>query len=285
MNYRLSFIFRAGNSGWSEQWYLVASWAPAAVPGFILTQDFLANFLGLRGDGVILQALRINDADNPRASFLAIVNVKADDFNGPIPLTGEEPAVAALGYCLTATGKHRAVMVRGLIDQYVNRDPADQPVFQGGIRDGLAFYLKAILQKGLCIRYLLPADAVNNPDRWIMSMAPRVGDANATTITHVAGAPLDEDFPVIIHGVPRSILPGYQGPLPIYNGTNTTVDVPVVWRAPSTVMPVQNAYIRNALYAYDPVIDISWEDFRTKRVGRPTILTRGRRSGIKYRAH
>jgi len=47
---------------------------------------------------------------------------------------------------------------------------------------------------------------------------------------------------------------------------------------------MRNTTVRNAQYTLDPVAGIWWEDMRTKKVGRPILLSRGRRSGVRYRS-
>lgn len=281
--YRLSFIFKAGNLGWSEQWYLVNSGRPQDVPGQILNPVFYGNFLAPRSQGVILDALRVNDADNPRNSFLAILNINAGDYQPPQAGTGEQPQVCALGYCVTQSGKHRQVQVRGLIDAAVARDNDDQVVWTAALNTALQQFTKQIIFSGFAVRVLQPPDAAGgNVDRQVLSLAPAQNDNGATTITYQG--PQLFNGPVILHGVPRSQLPGYSGVLPGYGVTATTVNVPVFWRGPGPFVPGRTATIRNAVYKPDPVASIVFEDLRIKKAGRPIGSVRGRRSAVYYRS-
>jgi len=283
MGYRCSFIFSAGNSGWSEQWYYAGSGSPADIPGRIITPAFLKGFLSLRASGVYLDALRVNDVDVPRNSFLQTLEIDSGDYSGGVTSTGEEPAVCALGYVLTNARRRRPVMVRGLVDAGVSRDADDNVVWTGAMQTVLKSYSQAIIAAALCVRTLDPPDATNT-DRLLKSMAPAAQDSGATTFTYTNGVELIEGADVIIHGLSRKYYPGYQGPLPGYNVTPTTVDVPVAWKSASLQIPIRNGHIRNAQYSLDPVYSISWETMRVKKVGRPSLLPRGRRSGIAYRA-
>jgi len=282
-NYRLSFIFEAGQAGWSEQWYLSASGDPSSIPERVLTPQFLGGFLGPRAAGVYFMAMRVNDADVPRRSFLAIKNINCKNYSLSVDPLGEEPPVAALGYVLTAGSRKRSVMVRGLVDASIARDVSDMLAPTGEIVKQLAAYAQAIIGAQLCVRVLSPP-AGNNPDRSVVSFAPKQGDPGSTTVTYNDFNPINPTQPVIFHGISQTTLPGYSGPLPAFNVTPTSFDVPIAWRSPAVVLPMRNTTVRNAQYTLDPVAGIWWEDMRTKKVGRPILLSRGRRSGVRYRS-
>jgi hypothetical protein len=283
MAYRISFVFQAGDSGWSEQWYTAASVPPQEVVKPFMNVAFLKPFLALRAAGVWLVGIRANDVDVPRKSFLQIMEVNSKDYNSQSDPTGEEPAVAALGYVLTQTGKHRPVMVRGLTDSMVSRDITDSSGFSGALQNALSNYAGAIAGTGLAVRSLDPPSPAN-PDRLLVSMTPSATDAGATTYTFKGGPALIEGALLIAHGISRKYHPGYQGAMPGYNATAATIDVAVAWRSASTQISLRNAHVRNATYSIDPVATMTWETMRTKKVGRPTILPRGRRSAIAYRS-
>jgi hypothetical protein len=284
MPYRCSFIFEAGDVGWSEQWYSNLTGPPASIPDLILAPPFLQGFLGLRARGVYLVGLRVNDVNQKRLSFLRVLEINSGDYNSAPDPSGEEPAVAALGYCVTQGSFHRPVMVRGLTDAFVNRDLADFALLGGMLGKMLDLYKQAIVLRGLCVRKLQDATFGNN-DLPLVSMAPGLNDSGTTTFTYEGGGEqLTPGDPVIVHGLSHKLYPGYSGPLPGYNFKPTSVDVPVIWRNANAFVPLRKATIRNAYYTYDPVASISWEDVRVKRVGRPTIAPRGRRPGVVYRS-
>jgi hypothetical protein len=258
---------------------------PKDVPSYILTPAFLQGFLGIRANGVVLNALRVNDMDTPRRSFLQVVQRDAKEFNGgTLTQEGEEPPVSILFYVTTGGGNRRSLMLRGLIDAYIERDDNDLPIWSGAMMRRIDAYGAALKSKSLAVRVLQPADA-NNPDRPLVSLAPKQGDSGQTTVTYQAGVlDLVAGKPVIMHGIPRTTLPGYTGPLPCSNVTPTSFDVPVMWRSPSVVLPVRNGSVRTAVYALDPILSLNAMDMRTKRTGRPTGQSRGHRSGVKYRS-
>ena len=281
-NYRLSFIFEAGTVGWSEQWYLTSSMPATGVPDQVLTNEFLAGFLKPRASGVFLQALRVNDIDVPRLSFLKVLGLSSRGFSGSQDPNGEQPSVCALGYCVTGGGKHRSVQVRGLIDSQVNRDFDDMVIWTAEIMSALKQYTNAVIAAGFAVKTLRSADGAN-PDRQLTTLAPSQKDSGATTLTYI-GPQLLGGKMLIMHGISRVQFPGYSGPLPFYNSTLTTADVAVAWRSPALVQPVRNGTVRNAIYDLDPVASIAFDDMRTKKTGRPFLSQRGRRSGVKYRS-
>jgi hypothetical protein len=282
-NKRLSFIFKAGSVGWSEQWYTVSSSGPVELTQFYRNPAWLSVFLGFRAMGVVYVGLRVNDVDVPRSGYLDLLNINCKDYSGPAG-PGEEPAVCALGYCVTTNGNHRPVQMRGLPDGYVNRDPSDNAIMSGPLIDALNTFSDKAGVFGLGVKVQqLPHG--NNQDRQLDAMAPAANDPNSTTFTYTDPIPLTKGQPVILHGISRKKWPGYQGVLPTQNVTPTTFDVPVIWRAPATQVALRQATVRNYEYAIEPVSFITWEDFRTKRLGRPILSPRGRRSGVMYRAH
>jgi hypothetical protein len=286
MNYRLSFVFTAGQQGWSEVWYYISSSSPSDVIGEILTPDTRQFYLGCRGKGVIFNGLRVNNIDVPRQGFFEGEHTECSQYSKFPSGLGEQPQVAALGTVVTAGGHKRSFMVRGLCDDDVSRDAGDMPIIGGNLLAKLNALSEHItVSMGLCARILQPPSG-NNPDRICTAMGPKLNDMNSTTFTYSDPNPVTKGtaVPILVHGLSRKKWPGYAGVLPSFNQTLTTFDVPVIWRSSSPTEPLRNVTARNALYALEAVSLISWEDMRVKKTGRPISLSRGRRSAVQYRA-
>ncbi len=282
-NYRVSYYFNAGRQGWSEQWYNTSSDTPQNVANLLSNPAFLKGFLAMRSAGCFLTGVRVNDAVNVRHSFFLPLNIDSGQYAALPASAGEAPNVAVLGYALTTTGARRSVMVRGLIDVEINRDANDAWLPSGALMSALGLYVGVLVSYGMQIRVLRAPDNFN-PDRQVTKLSPNVNDAGMTTITYASTVPLTPFVPVIMHKIPRNQLPGYTGPIPSLNVTNVSVDVPVAWRQPGVLVPIRNGVIRNALFDYIGLATIVWEDIRTKRTGRPSLTSRGRRPGVKYRS-
>jgi hypothetical protein len=283
MQARVSFIFQAGSLGWSEQWYRQWSDSLKSLALDYVQPAWVANFLAPRASGVIFKALRCNDVANPRSSFLLTAGVDSGGFGQRNLNTGEQPQVAALGYGVTGTGKHRPVMLRGLIDSQVNRDASDNWIPDPALMTALQQWANATYAKSHQVQILV-GPTQQNPDRQVVQMAPSATDPGITRITYDSAISLVQGLPIIMHQIPRGKYPGYQGPLPALNVTATTVDVPVEWRLPGNVAPLRTTTVRHVEYTYEVLIDVRFNDLRTKRTGRPINLPRGRRPAVHYRS-
>ena len=281
MNIRLSFIFQYWTGGWSEQWYCQGTDTTAAATQF--NNTFYGKFMGLRADGVLLRAIRANNVDNPRESFLNIVNIDNQVLGVTAGNTGEPGQVALLGYVTAEANRRRPLLLRGLGDQYVARDGDGKPIFSGLFLQGFAKYIQSLKSFGAQVKVLKAADANANPDRPIVSFAPSAAGAQNTLIAY-NGLELSKDFPVIVHKVSRQSFPGFTGPLPLVSTAQTAVVVPVMWARPEILVPGGAARIRNAIFDYANVLDATPEDVRSKKIGRPSLSPRGRRTATRYRS-
>lgn len=85
-NYRVTFFFESGQSGWTESYYRVTAnhqQAMNAARGLFLTRR-----LGMTGSNVNCQAIRVTDPDPPRDTLLETVNA-----NNPQNPRGDYPGL------------------------------------------------------------------------------------------------------------------------------------------------------------------------------------------------
>lgn len=282
-DYRVSFMFNSGKSGFSEQWFISATNADNAIAQ-LQGDAFWRNFMAPRAVGAVMTAIRVNNVLQPRDSRLIVQRWQRVQVGTSTDKFGEEPGVCALGYGRTNANHHRAVMVRGLMDLQIERDAADNVKWTAELLDALDLYRKSIINARLCSRVLLDA-TIPNPDQKLSSMKPSPNGEGMTQFTYEGTYELTDFQPVVIHGLPRSRFPGYQGLLPIRNVTTNTFDVPVPYRFQGVAQGLSQATVRNAFFQLEPIVSIEWVDMRTRKLGRPFFSPRGRRSGVKYRSH
>lgn len=277
--FRVAFIFEYGKTGWSEIWYRQASDPPSAAS---FTSAQIAKFMLIRNDQAMLRAVRVNDVAVPRSSFLQIYNATNVNLSNPVEGTGEPSQVAILAYVTTVTGGKRPLLLRGLGDLEIERDTAGNPIWNAAVLANLASYNNAAKLMGLQVQTLSPASNLN-PDRPISQFAPVTGDTNSTLVTF-SGLAMPDNGRVIFHKVSRNDLPGMQGVLPYVVMAPTQIKVPIIWRNAAPLLPGGASTLRLVQYTYSTVDQILPEDVRSKKTGRPSLLARGRRTGMRYRA-
>ncbi len=279
MGCKLSFIFESGKCGFSETWYTDET-DPKISTQF--GNATLLKFMGLRGNGVILRAIRSSDLSTPRLSYLRIVNLTTAILGGNTTETNDLPQAAILSYVTVVGGRRRPLLTRGLADSYVAYDNSGIRIFSGQFLSQFAQYVNGLKIMQLRIRTLDKADG-GNPERQVIGLAPAGTSSNSTAVTF-AGADIADGSRVIFHGLSRQLFPGFTGPLPIARVNATSFVVPVKWNFPGTsYAPVQTT-VRAAFYSLGQIDTIIPEDFRSKKVGRPSLLSRGRRAALKYRS-
>jgi hypothetical protein len=283
MPYRISIAYQAGSSGWSEQFFVPGAGTAAATASAINgTPNFWASQLQIRGLGVFLSVLRVNNVLGNRDTFIVPVDQAAGAQNRIAAGDGEYPTVGVLGQFICQSGQHRSGIIKGLADSAVERDANDQPVFNALIRAQIAAYAQGLFSIGAQCRFQNQPIATDRL-RQIVSMGPSAQTPNATTITFANTVALIAGAPVVIKRLSRKNFPGYSGPLPTMNLTATTVDVPVVWRNAAPVVFFNGPYIMNPTYSYSSITRFASYDFRTRRIGRPFGLLVGRRPGQRFR--
>jgi hypothetical protein len=281
-NFKLTFIFSAFNQGWSEVWYRNASSAIAAAN---YNNADLQNYLAYKGAGCVVQGLRVAEVNNPRSSRLSVIeqDVTALQTN---PLSNMDSAGACiLGYVNGNSGSRRPLMQRGVADILIQRDASARPILTGQIKARTLMFNAALVALGLQIRTLDDPISPGNPDIQISSLAPLTGDPSQTVITVIGLAPTGPGR-VVFHGLNRNVFSGFGGSVPFINvfGTTNQIVVPVRWQQPATTVNGGRATLRFARYSYYGGLSAVVEDFRTRKVGRPSLAARGRRTPIKYRA-
>lgn len=278
--FRVSFIWQLGANGWSEQWYRDRDDPDAAAA---LTDAQWGNFSNIRATGAILRAIRVQSVDLPRVSLLEVLNREVGGNAGRgAEDTGEPPGVALLGYIRTQDFRHRSLMLKGLRDFQIQRDGNGFPVWNASLTGSLGRFKNFLTGWRAQVRTLNAAD-VGNPDRVITQFAP-ANNNTATALQFQPGLGIPTGSLVVFHGLSRITMPGFGGVVPVIDSGNNQITVPVAWRSAAQLIQGNGAKVRLAQFSYKDVIDVVQEDVRVHKVGRPSLVSRGRRAGVRYRS-
>lgn len=279
MLFKVAFILGYGQAGWTENWYREADTPEAAAT---VTNAQWEKYLYPRADGCTLRAIRASKVDDARVTFLKMYNRTVGSPADDDGLGGEPPGVAMMCQVRAADFRNRTAMFRGINDVDVMRNFSGDPIVNGSVLTDVQQLKLAIIGMGLKIR-VLNNDLVANPNRMVVQVGVGAGGASQTAIQYT-GDPITVTDKVLIHGLSRQLFPGLQGPLPLISATNDTLTVAVNWRQPTTTVPGNGATLRKVLYLYPAVTELLFRDFRTRKVGRPLLGYRGRRSSLKFRS-
>lgn len=277
--FRLSFFFEYGKAGWTEQWYRSEDTLPQAAA---IQAPTLNNYMQLRADGVTLRAIRVNSVLTPRLSQLRIINLQKNTAAPGDWGQGEPAQVAMLGYVLGANFSRRPLLLKGLDDDLVGMNSNGTPSFTGAFRTKLQAFISALNGMGAQIKTLKGVEGTNT-DRFITELTP--GNASTTTTSFTfTGNPVNVGDRLVFHKLPRQQYPGFGGTVPVIAVGAGAATVPVAWSGPTAARSGNGATFRVSDWAYNNVTDVIAEDFRSRKVGRPSLLSRGRRQGIRYRS-
>lgn len=277
--HRLSFIFEYGKAGWSEQWYREAESALAAT---VFTPAQARNFMKIRSNGVVCRAIRANDVAQPRVSYLNTVNWTGEALGRNDVLLGDPAQVALLGYVVGASQSRRPLLLRGMIDSNTERDITGRPVWNANFLTCIDAYVRFLTDTGMRIR-VLDGPNVGNPDRPVTAFSPGTNNFNVT-VAQYTGLGIPQGSRVIFHGIDRNLFPGLTGPVPTLPAGADAIAIPVMWRSPAPSVPGVNARVRAVSFAYQLVQTVIPQDVRSKKVGRPSLLSRGRRQAMRFRS-
>lgn len=279
MPWKLSFLFVAGQTGWSESYYRDRA-TPQTATTF--TADFWNAFFIPRGDSVVCRAIRVSDPDVPRSGTLIVVDKRRTTV-GLLANAGDEPVqVAAQLAATTALPSRRTILVRGLRDLAYIRDSSGVYNPNETTKAWFNAFAIAIRNAELQLRHLEPHPAPN-PDKPVVSLQSDMGGA----ATRVFADPLvlpNVGQRVIFHRLPTGLFPGLRGEVPVIaRDAAGSFLLPVRWTGPTNSVTTPGAVFRVPFYNYGPIISAPLKDIRARRTGRPSDLSRGRRSAVRYR--
>jgi hypothetical protein len=278
--FRVNFFFSEFKQGWVETWYIdQASLAAATVKGNLLAPILT----GPRTIHTNCDAMRIIQVNPPvpRRGALVAINQTGSRPDG-VPLFSEAEDVVQTCAFMQAQfldGSKRTAMLRGLADTDVVRDPGTGRSLPTVALNGLLNVLQAQL----------------SADNWELR---RYASAIVGTVVNKIDAdPVNSQFtrltgpgspaynvgdPIHFTGVPLPQVPWLKGQWQVKATTLTSVSIAYVYPLGAPVLPLR-MFQWPSQYTYVPFNGWTFRDFRTRKTGRPTGLTRGRSSGVSFR--
>jgi hypothetical protein len=275
-NFKIVFQYTQFNKGWSEVYYKTASdLATAAVIG----PELLRASIVLRDPTVVLSKIRVSDTVNNRSSLIQQLNLQ----NGGIPAGPEPSGVAALiSLNSQVPPASRKVWVRGLVDNFVSRNPltgADSP--PGNLVAAINDWILRLALNLFAIRSLVRLGPPPNNYTNILSITPVVGGGQVTF--NVAPGPvLNVGQLLTVTLINQKTFPGLKGLFSVIASTATTV---VVAYNSTLVGPVvlTKGRFRQANYNYGVIVTTGsgFAGFVTRSTGRSPLGGRGAKRGAR----
>lgn len=275
--YKGTFFFREFAQGWTETYFKQGSSIDGVLAAF---NDLVNGLIAIRADQVNLDSVRISQDQPfaPRVARLVRINLSGAR---PVSMGAEAEDVAQTCEMLNVTaadGVIRAHMLRGLFDPDVQRDP-----IRGSAQPSAALvfantYLRGkLLTNQICVRHYDPT----SPKIFVFA----VGSATVpgfTSITLPAGHGFSLGDRVRFLGVPLPKVPWLKGIWSVVGVGATFINIAYNYPLPAPLIPT-SMFAVPVVFTYPTITDLSFIDFRSRKTGRPTSLTRGRSRGIPFR--
>lgn len=272
------FFINEYAQGWVEQWYQLDSDIGGAVAGFSALGQAL---MGPKSADAVLTGCRVLQVAPPLPRMTQRIPFNADGGRPPGGAgTGNEDvtSTAALMIATFTSTSQKPRLIRGLADDDVLRDPqtgAARPA--SGLTTALNSFASSLRsnQMGEFGHSTLTCSSA-------VTMVGSGSTPNTTELTLSNNTGFIVGQRVSFTGVPKVALPWLKGTWTIMalNGNIITLAYPYNLAAPThPISMVAN------VWTYGLFLFQSWtfEDFRIRKTGRPTSLTRGRSAGIPYR--
>lgn len=277
MQFKTTFVFQFGNAGWTESWYREADTPEAAAT---VTDQQWQTYMTGRADGCVLRAIRSAKVGQPRVSYIKIMNKTVGTMPGHTALGGEPPEVALQCLAQCADFRKRSAHFLGLEDLNIARGLNGFPIFNAALLQTVAALKSSLISMGAQMQ-ALRVDPVGNPYRTIVQFAKGAGNAETTSIQY-SGLAIPAGSKVVVSGIHRWQWPGLGGPITPIAISEDSLILPIKWRQPADTLPGNGAKIRVVQYDYPLVRDLQAQDVRSRKVGRPSMGYRGRRSGYHF---
>lgn len=280
------FSFEEGKQGWLESWSMEAS-----SPGVVLpkAKNLAYALVQLRSTFTTITSVRVTTKALPATRLGAHASVR---YVGTRPgfstVEGPDPApVAAQIGCQLAAGQFRSVLWRGLADSDVIRDPTTgYPTPPQDFITGIQDFVSVLVLDNWGIAQQL---STNNYVKVLDMAADPIHTGEYTIFNqNAADVPAPGAF-VHFKGFKREQLPWLKGNfLAVRQVVGQTPQFNI--QLPESVQPaisgginVQSMYFQVKGWSANPVISMGFQDYRSRKTGRPTALTRGRSRGLHYR--
>lgn len=280
--FRANFFFSQFKQGWTENWYIDKT----SIGGAVASSQTLAPILiSPRTVHTTLDAVRVVQVNPPlpRKGVLTPLNLvgsRQDTIFGTTPNEAED--VAATCAFMAASffdGSKRSVMLRGLADNDVARDPLTGRGTPSGPLNTLLNVLSGqLFLDAWEMRHYSPVDVPFQ----VFKVDADPANPQYTRITGPGVPPYAIGDTIHFTGVPLPTLPWLKGQWIVKAGSANSLSIAYVYPLGAPTTPLR-MFAYESIYVYTPYVSWTFRDFRTRKTGRPTVLTRGRSAGVSFR--
>lgn len=282
------YFFNLFQQGWTETLYVdqtdigaAVSTLVQAVPPLLLTRHL----------DVAMPSLRVSKSVNgvgSRLSQLVPINqtgLRGNALLSPPPSAEDVVQTAALVRCKMADGSNESRLWRGMSDEDVVRDAAT------GVSTPSAGLLSAIgAASGILSNLAVGGITQVTPTSFVQvtGLSASVAPVGVTQVSGPNATGFKFGDQVRFKLVPKAKVPWLKGQWTVIAADTTSIYIGYPWQLSSALVPVgmQVYKVNQALrrfFLFPTIQAIEFADFRSRKTGRPTALTRGRSSGIRFR--
>ena len=279
MNVKTIFFFQDDTNGWQEVYYQTAANLEASYP----PAQNLARFrAALMAAPTQLYAIRTNDDQNPRASYLTPAALPA---SANYTSRSDLPDTAAMArFYSSGQQRTRGLYLRGNPDDAYtenNFQSADAQAWQQAF--GAYISILAAPNSPWTIKYRpRPNQATIGGNTIPISDWEQNPDNSAlTNITFSGAIPGAPAVPFFLQTYNVKGLPQAPGLVKVQQYNSTALSVQCVFRTPTQYLYPMGGYAVVYAPAYDPITSVAALPRWTRRAtGRPFDVTRGRRRSV-----
>lgn len=263
--YKVSFVFKLADQGWTETYYKQADDAGGCVN---LTVGQLTKFVSFRSDLTRLQAIRAIEVGGVRRGVVRALSWLNPGTLGAADVTG----VTAQMKLSAFSGHNRILSVRGLADSSVLRDGSGGSTPTAALTNGLTDMMAEVVNQGYRIQFFTSQTKYS-----VLSLSPQTGNENITVVTLPAGTPVPAvGEQVRFFGYDRCILHNFNAPFRVLYNSATSFSIGYKWRLKDTSLSPALLQFAKVVYGYDIINQGTFAVFTTRKTGRPFGLSRGR---------
>jgi hypothetical protein len=280
--FRVNFFFSQFKQGWTENWYIDQNTMSLAVAQASTLAPYL---VAPRSIHTVLDSARVVQVNPPLPRKGTLV---------PLGLAGTRPDVlitlnpneqedivqtCAFMAAVFNDGAKRSVMLRGLSDNDVTRDAlSGKGTPSPPLVNTLNTLSSALAFNNWEMRHYSPVDVPFS----VYKVDADPANAQFTRITGPGIPPFASLDTIHFTGVPLPTLPWLKGQWVVKAGTATSLSIGFVYPLGAPVLPLR-MFAYESIYVYTNFVSWVFRDFRSRKTGRPTVLTRGRSAGVSYR--
>lgn len=272
-SFRVNFFFRQFKQGWTETWYWTGTDLASAGAA---AQAAVIHIMAPRSTDTVLDAFKVVQVDPP----IPRVSLRIPSGQTGSRAFGGEDVVTSSAL-MTANfndNTQKPYLVRGLADGDVLRDPVTgAPTPTPNLIVTLADMATGLRAGGFTGR----RQSAAFPLQIVVQLGPNAnfGFTDINVIGLVGISLFD-----IVHfrGVPLVQVPWLRGNWTVWGLTATTISIQYPWKLATVIHP-SSMLVQKVGYTYPGFLGWAFQDFRSRKTGRPTSLTRGRSRGITFR--